>query len=142
MSKKKNQPSEQPPMPPNQETPNPALEIEVEVRGKGVWGAKNLNYWGLYEGVVVKTFDYRKKWSKDDCSPDDQDGELCKQTTYSGQNLKIKDEDKLVFRIYIREGQVFRIIMPPGGLVVVKTYKEWSDDQPQEVRRWVHKKKS
>ena len=138
--KKKQPPSESPPQTPYVPA-DPALAIEITVEDGRV-GAdctpKNIGYWGLHAGVVVKIFDYKKKWSKDGCEPDDQTGELCKQVTYRSSQKQNKEIDENLFRIYVREGDVFRVIMPTGGLVIVKTVR----DGKAKVQRWVHKEKT
>lgn len=118
--------------------PAPELAIEITVKGRHVRGAVEPGHWTLPPGVSVHVFDYDKDWGKDVVEPDDQKGELCKQTIFVGQDA-LKGQEPRRVRVYIRSGDVNRIIMPAGSVVVVKTFKK--EGAEPEVKRWIHRKK-
>jgi len=134
MGKKNNEPLASSPSPSEQ----PGLSIEIEVRGGYIRSVKGSGYWTLPAGVEVNVFAYSKKFHEALLEPDDQDGTLCKWTKYLGPPCQEGEEVKKV-RIYIREGEIFKVIMPPESVVEVWNYNK--DGEDPHVRRWVRKKK-
>ena len=111
------------------------LLIEVKVEYGHVTNTHASNHWTLPDGVSVHVFDYYRGCPDNLLEPDDQKGERCRQTIYVGAEKKNVAPRKV--RVYLREGTVFRIIMPPGSTTVVTTFHE---GKSPETRRWVCKR--
>lgn len=78
----------------------------------------------------LHVYDYNRRWTKEVTEPDD-DGDLCKQTIWTS----VAGTPKYQLKLYVREGEVYRAVMPPGSGVVVKTHGRTGDPQVRKFFR-------
>jgi len=112
----------------------PDLIIEVDQNGDHITGVHQSGSRMLPDSVGIFIFDYNKKWSVNITEPDEK-GVMCRQQVWSSGP---PNDAKHRFKVYIKEGEVYRVVMPPGATVIVKTLKKGKE----VVKKWIHKKKS